>query len=82
MSLSDNQNADVIRKKILDIQEKFMKLSAHEIKSYQAQINRKLTQREIPNYTLTLSQEEIDMLSEYDKQLYKEAQLLRRHLDI
>lgn len=63
-----------------------MKLSAAEIKGYQAQINRKLTEREIPNFTdtkaLILTQEEVDMLPDYEKKLYKEALLMRRHLDI
>jgi hypothetical protein len=63
-----------------------MKLSVAEIKGYQAQINRKLTEREIPHLNtieaIILSQEEIDMLPDYEKQLYKEALLMRRHLDI
>ena len=84
--LSENHNSDVIRKKILDIQHRFMKLSASEIKGYQAQINRKLTEREVPHMNgmkeLILTQEEVDMLPDYEKQLYKEALLMRRHLDI
>lgn len=62
-----------------------MKLSSADIKSYQKQLNKNLSSGDIIDHqvlNLSLSSEEIDDLPSYDKRVYKEALMMKRHLDI
>lgn len=73
-----------VRYRILNILKRFMVLPEKEIKDYQSMINKKLS-RILSDHqiaSLSMTPYEIAQMPEYEQELYNEAVMLKRHLDI